>query len=100
MSTNAVSVYSNIVRRLIENGIIPPQCRRWELLFEVGHVFLMRSEVFVTSEQLEVIEKVLNEFPNEAQSFARTVFSTLEKDSSADLTAIGDEWTHRSRPRK
>src|SRR6266853_4999223 len=99
-TTNAVSVHdSRILKRLVEAGIIPPQCRRWELRAVADHLFEMVSEVIVTSEQLEVIEKALLEHPEEANAVARTVFKALEKDADADLTFIGEQWTQAARER-
>ncbi len=98
-TTNAVSPDSKILKRLIEAGIIPPQCRRWGLFFEAGSVAIMRTEVFVTPEQFEVISKILEEFPEEAKTFSETVFVAI-KEGTDDLTAIGEAWARRPRPRK
>ncbi len=53
----------------------------------------------MTAEQLEVIAKVLGEFPEEAEFFAKTVFVALQEGTD-DLTAIGEAWARRPRPRK
>lgn len=98
--TKAVSVHdSKIVKKLIDLGVIPPQCKRWNMRAEVEHVFIIESEVIVTPEQLKIIENVLEEFPEERQAAQIAIFKAL-KDGDDDLTGIGDEFTRRAAPRK
>ncbi len=94
MKTDVVSVHdSKVVKRLIELGVIPPQCKSWKLEATADHVVTMISEVFVTSAQMEYIGKVLEQFPDEAQQIAQTVFTAMK--SGESMHFVGEEWAKR-----
>ena len=58
--TRAVSTHdSGLVTELIDAGIIPAQCRKWELIADANSVLIARSEVIVTPEQMEAVKAAL-----------------------------------------
>ena len=52
---------STAIKTLIESGVIPPECRRFELLAEAGGLILLRFEVNATEDQMEIIAKALSD---------------------------------------
>jgi hypothetical protein len=62
---------SNAVRRLIELGVIPPECVRFELIFDVGDVIRATCTFNVTEDQLEKIAQAYEENPDDAAGIIR-----------------------------
>ena len=80
--------HSEAVRRLIEAGIIPHDCTRFELFAAVGEVVAIRTESYLSHEDFELLSKVLAEHPEEAARMARSM--TLV-DRSTDEKATVEE---------
>lgn len=58
---------SKAIKALIEAGIIPQECRRFELIAEPNQFVTMRYEVHVTEEQMQQIADALIASPDEAK---------------------------------
>jgi hypothetical protein len=61
------------VKRLIDEGIIPPLCRKFVLSCEVNQLIVMNLEVYVTREQMDKIAAALIDNPEEAKRIARDI---------------------------
>jgi hypothetical protein len=64
---------SNFIKRLVEEGVIPHECRSMTLVCAVDKVITMRLEVLVTGEQMAKIVDALIDNPEEAKAFAREI---------------------------
>lgn len=63
---------SKAVKAMIDAGIIPAECTRFELVLDAKDAIRARCEFFVTEEQLEVVAAELRRDPLEAARFIRT----------------------------
>jgi hypothetical protein len=67
------------VAALIEAGIIPRLCKKFELIIEVGQPIRVVAETLVAEEKFRELADVLRDYPEEAAKFAREfVFSEIE----------------------
>ena len=57
--------YHRMTQKLIEAGIIPPQCARWEIVSDVKDAVKLRYEVFVTEAQYVAICQALIDNKND-----------------------------------
>jgi hypothetical protein len=64
---------SNFIKRLVEECIIPHECRSMTLVCAVNRVITMHLEVFITGEQMAKIVDALIDNPEEAKAFAREI---------------------------
>lgn len=64
---------SKAVRRLIDSGIIPPNCRKAILKLEAQSVITLELELFVSKEQFDEIANALIDNADEANRLARSV---------------------------
>ena len=68
-----VACNSKVVDELTASGVIPKNCRKFELIIEAGGVVLIREELFATIEQVQQIKEVLERNPEEAREFAKSL---------------------------
>lgn len=77
---------SKAIGQLKDAGIIPPQCRRFELVAEAGKPVLLRLEVLATEEQVQQIADALERNSSETGRIARTImFKCAQKAVGVDL---------------
>lgn len=57
---------------MIDAGIIPKECTRFELVFDAKDAIRAKCEFLVTEEQLEVVAAALVRDPLEAARYIRT----------------------------
>lgn len=70
---------SPAVKALIEAGIIPRLCKKFELIIEVGQPIRLIAETLVTEEKFRELADILKDYPEEAAKFAREfVFTEAE----------------------
>ncbi len=73
---------SKIVAELIEAGIIPRHCSKWEMVADVKDAVRIRSEVFVTEEQYRQIADALLRNKTEARAAVQLTVRSLERGPS------------------
>jgi hypothetical protein len=71
---------SNAVKKLIEIGILPPDCTRFELVIDAKDVIRAKCEFFVSEEALHEIAAVFEQNPDEAMRIARSMMVTARTD--------------------
>lgn len=73
MAIAVSSIGNPIVKQLVEAGIVPPQCTKFELIFEVHRAVKVRTESFVTEEEFRRLADILAEHAGElaVADFAR-----------------------------
>jgi len=59
------------IEKLIEAGLIPQECTKFEVMVAVGQPVRIRSEAFVTKEQMDALVAALTESPEAAREYAR-----------------------------
>lgn len=64
---------SGVVKRLIAAGVIPGECVRFELVFDVTEPIRATCTFNVTEDQLEAIAKAYEEHPEEAAGIVRDI---------------------------
>jgi hypothetical protein len=70
---------SGVIKRLIREGIIPPECRMMTLRCAANEAIKMQLEVYVTAEQMEKIADALIDNAEEVKQFAREIiFNDLD----------------------
>lgn len=65
--------HSKVVKRLIEVGLIPAECVRFELVMEVSQVVRATCTFNVTEDQLAQIAKAYEDYPEEAAGMIREI---------------------------
>lgn len=74
---------SNALRELINIGLIPAQCTRFELVIDAKDAIRAKVEFLVTEEKLQQIADAFKRNPEEAAQIIRTAtVSTLSADHS------------------
>ena len=68
-----VSNTSKAIKELIEAGVIPQECRRFELVAEPMKPVIMRYEVMATEEQMQKIADALIRNPEDAREIVRVI---------------------------
>jgi len=66
---------SKLVKALLDAGIIPAQCTRFDLHISFDDVIRATYEVIVSEEQFEKIAATLKDNPEEAKAFARALLA-------------------------
>lgn len=69
----AYAPHSKVIKRLIEVGLIPAECTRFELLFAVNAPVRATCTFNVTEDQVEEIAKAYEEYPEEAAGIIREI---------------------------
>lgn len=64
---------SAVIRRLIDVGVIPAECTRFELVCAVNEPIRATCTFNVNEEQLEQIAKAYEEYPEEAAAIIREI---------------------------
>lgn len=82
-----ISSHNYIVKKLVEDGIVLPQCRRFEVVVEATKPVILRQETYVTEEQF----KRLMQLVEGSHDMQTTVFTLGKKDEVTDITALGSE---------
>lgn len=91
----AYAAHSKVVKRLIDAGLIPAECTRFELVFQVNSPVRATCTFNVTEEHLEEIAKAYEEHPEEAASIVRDIVRPRGK-----LHDLSDENDPRFEPRR
>lgn len=73
MKTGIVPQFSNAVRQLIDIGLIPENCTRFELIIDAKDAIRAKCEFVVTEEQLGQIATAFKDSPDEAREIIRTI---------------------------
>lgn len=63
---------SQAVKRLIELGILPEECTRFELILDAKDAIRAKCEFFVSEESMQEIAKAFEENPEEARKILTT----------------------------
>lgn len=68
-----ISGRSQIVLDLFKTGLIPQNCKRFELVIEENSTIRMRLDIYVEEAQLRKLADALRDNPKEAEELARTI---------------------------
>lgn len=71
---------SQAVRKLIELGILPPDCTRFELVIDAKDAIRAKCEFFVSEEALQEIAAVFEQHPEEARRIFTSAIVTARTD--------------------
>lgn len=75
---------SKAVRALIEAGIVPEMCTRFELKIAANEVIRAKCEFLLSEEQMEKIATALRDHPEEAKAIARTFWGRRQVTVGSD----------------
>jgi hypothetical protein len=71
---------SKAVKKLIEIGILPPDCTRFELVIDANAAIRAKCEFFVSEESLQEIATAFEENPEEARRILTSSIVTARTD--------------------
>lgn len=66
---------SQVIRALIDMGIVPSECRRFELIADADEPVLFRYEIRPSAEQMQILLDTLQQHPEELSRVAKKLIA-------------------------
>lgn len=88
--SRAITPYDipEIVKELTAAGILPRECKRFELIMEPAQLVQLRFEVNATQEQVKAIADALIRHPEQARSIVKLIAYPRPESDSATPAAV------------
>jgi len=88
MSYSQANVGNPIIKKLLDEGVLPQECTKFTLEAAANDVVRLTTEVYVSPEQFQAIADALLSNPEEAKRIARTIIFRPKDDSSQSPVSV------------